>query len=142
VWMAPNDDEHTTRFVIYAMRPAGEDANRRFREYFERYASYDPAAHYDDLFYRKRYPPQEDVLVGLTAAQDYVSIRGQGRITDRSRETLGRSDLGIVTLRRIFWRELDALRAGAQPKRWRRRAEQVELPTQPGALAVPGEAGV
>ncbi|MSQ52949.1 MAG: iron-sulfur containing oxygenase [Betaproteobacteria bacterium] len=142
VWMTPNDDTHATRFVLYGMPPASDEAKRRFIEYFGRYASYDPVAHHDELFRKKIYPPQEDALVGLTAAQDYVSIKGQGTIADRTKETLGRSDLGIVSLRNIFWRELDAAKSGKATKQWRRRALQADLPTQPGAMAVPGEVGV
>ena len=137
VWMTPNDDAHATRFVLYGIPRANEEANRRFVAYFDRYASYDPVAHHDELFRRKIYPPKEDALVGLTAAQDYVSIKGQGTIADRSKETLGRSDLGIVTLRNIFWRELDAMQSGRPPKHWRRRAHRADLPTQPGAMALP-----
>ena len=39
-------------------------------------------------------------------------------IVDRSQERLGASDAGIALFRRIFLRELDAIRAGTPPKRW------------------------
>lgn len=133
VWMVPSDDLHTTRYLIYALPPASEAARERFEGYFARYADYHPAERYDELFHLKRYPPPEDALVGLTAAQDYLAIRGQGRVAQREKEMLGRSDLGIVTLRRLFWRELDALRAGTPAKHWRRRHKAAELPKQPGA---------
>jgi 5,5'-dehydrodivanillate O-demethylase oxygenase subunit len=142
VWMSPNDDTHTTRFVLYGIPDAGEEAKCRFRDYFAKYANYDPCEHHDELFHKKIYPPVEDALVGLTAAQDYVSIKGQGSIADRSKETLGRSDLGIVTLRRIFWRELGAQQSGGRVKHWRRRDKEADLPTQPGGAVAPGNAGV
>jgi 5,5'-dehydrodivanillate O-demethylase len=44
---------------------------------------------------------------------------------------LGRSDLGIITLRRIFFRELQALRNGQPTKVWRRRPHVGVLPTPP-----------
>jgi hypothetical protein len=44
---------------------------------------------------------------------------------------LGRSDLGVITLRRIFWREMEALRNGRPTKAWRKRMV-ARLPTQPG----------
>ncbi|MFM9971724.1 MAG: Rieske 2Fe-2S domain-containing protein [Burkholderiales bacterium] len=142
VWMTPNDDTHATRFVLYGIPASSPEIAQRFTEYFDRYAGYDPCAHHDELFYKKVFPPPEDMLVGLTAAQDYVSIKGQGSVADRSKETLGRSDLGIVTLRNIFWRELESLQSGRPTKQWRKRAHQADLPTQPGAIAATSEAGV
>ncbi len=44
--------------------------------------------------------------------QDGVSICGQGKIEDRSREQLGRSDAALVMLRRMWRRELELLAAG------------------------------
>jgi 5,5'-dehydrodivanillate O-demethylase len=44
--------------------------------------------------------------------QDGVAICGQGRIEDRSRERLGRSDAAVVLLRRVWRRELELLAAG------------------------------
>jgi 5,5'-dehydrodivanillate O-demethylase len=44
--------------------------------------------------------------------QDGVAICGQGRIEDRSRERLGRSDAAVILLRRVWRRELGLLNAG------------------------------
>jgi len=44
--------------------------------------------------------------------QDGVSICGQGKIEDRSREQLGRSDAALVMLRRMWRRELQLLAEG------------------------------
>ena len=55
---------------------------------------------------------------------------GQGAIVDRNRERLGKSDAGIVLLRRIFWREMEAIGSGGTGKQWRRIEEGVELPVQ------------
>lgn len=95
-------------------------------------AIYDPAAHRDALFRGEDWPEADDSFVGLTAAQDYIAIRGQGRVADRLKEFPGKSDMGVVFLRRLFWRELAAQRAGRPIKAWRKRAEKVELPRQPG----------
>ena len=53
-------------------------------------------------------------------AQDYVAVRGQGVIHDRTKERLGASDAGIALLRRIIFREMDAIRAGRPFKVWRK----------------------
>jgi 5,5'-dehydrodivanillate O-demethylase oxygenase subunit len=48
--------------------------------------------------------------------QDMMTWAGQGRIADRTRELLGRSDQGIVLMRRRFLSELEAVGGGAEPK--------------------------
>lgn len=48
--------------------------------------------------------------------QDFVSWVGQGAITDRRREHLGRSDRGIVMMRQRFFQDLEVLAAGGEPK--------------------------
>jgi 5,5'-dehydrodivanillate O-demethylase len=48
--------------------------------------------------------------------QDFVGWVGQGAITDRKREHLGRSDRGIIMMRQRFFRDLDTVAAGGEPK--------------------------
>jgi 5,5'-dehydrodivanillate O-demethylase len=72
----------------------------------------------------------QDTLNQLTSAQDYVAAVGQGEIVDRANEHLGKSDMGIAFLRRIYWRELEAMRQGRSIKEWRRLAHSVDLPKQ------------
>lgn len=48
--------------------------------------------------------------------QDIVAWVGQGRIADRSRETLGNSDRGIAMLRRQLFDDIEAVQAGRDPK--------------------------
>ncbi len=48
----------------------------------------------------------------LPVIQDTVSIGGQGQIADRSNEHLGVSDKGVAVLRRVWARELRAIRDG------------------------------
>jgi 5,5'-dehydrodivanillate O-demethylase len=50
--------------------------------------------------------------------QDYIAQIGQGRIADRKRDRLGRSDAGVILLRKIWTRELQALAEGRPLKRW------------------------
>ena len=54
----------------------------------------------------------------------------RGPLTDRSLERLGKSDQGIVFLRRIFWREMDALASDQPTKAWKRLTDQVNKPLQ------------
>jgi 5,5'-dehydrodivanillate O-demethylase len=64
--------------------------------------------------------------------QDIVAWAGQGRIADRSRETLGASDQGIALLRRQLFQDIEAVQAGRDPKGVMRDAaanRQVVLPS-------------
>ena len=53
-----------------------------------------------------------------------------GRIADRVNENLSVSDAGILFLRKLFLREMEAIRDGRPPKRWAPLEEGVELPVQ------------
>jgi 5,5'-dehydrodivanillate O-demethylase len=131
IWMVPHDEHSTTRFIIYTTQQFGADAER-FVRYFDGIADYNPADHHDELFRQKKFP--QDPVVQLVSAQDYVATVGQGTVADTINETLGRSDLGVMTLRRMFWRELDAIRSGGATKQWRRLPAPAELTKQPGAV--------
>lgn len=48
--------------------------------------------------------------------QDIIAWVGQGKITDRSLENLGASDRGVAMLRRRLFEDIDAVRAGRDPK--------------------------
>jgi 5,5'-dehydrodivanillate O-demethylase len=126
VWNVPVDDTHTMKIGVYAIPSEGPESDRDTLAHFKTYGDYNPAEHHDALFHRGEWP--EDPSLQLTPAQDYVAIMGQGEIADRTLERLGKSDAGIVLLRRIFWREMESLKSGAPLKEWRRLAEAVDLP--------------
>jgi 5,5'-dehydrodivanillate O-demethylase len=48
--------------------------------------------------------------------QDFVGWVGQGAVTDRKREHLGRSDRGIIMMRQRFFQDLDTVASGEDPK--------------------------
>jgi 5,5'-dehydrodivanillate O-demethylase len=132
LWNVPVDDEHTARFNIYCGPSTDPETDRRLSAYFNGIGDYNPAEHYHELFVEKRLP--DDPLLQLTNAQDYIAQRGQGVITDRGAETLGRSDAGVALLRRIYFRELEALRNGTETKRWCPLEKPAELPKQTSEL--------
>lgn len=47
--------------------------------------------------------------------QDIMAWVTQGEIADRSREHLGKSDLGVITLRRLYQEQMDRVEAGDDP---------------------------
>ena len=127
IWMTPHDDETTTRFTFWCIPGGNDDAERRFTDYCRAHGDYNPADHHDELL-AGIYP--DDMVMELTSAQDYVVQIGQGAIADRAHEYLGKSDAGIVFLRRIFLRELEAIRNGRPTKEWRPLAAPASLPIQ------------
>ncbi len=66
------------------------------------------------------YGPLKDAngqwILSHVANQDFAAWHGQGVITDRTKEKLGRSDKGIVMMRRRFFEELDAMEEGKELK--------------------------
>lgn len=126
-WHVAIDDEHTMRFAVSTVRPTDPETDRRLTE--DRSPGYNAADHYRELFEDHRIPEGIGTQQ-VIATQDYVALRGQGRIVDRTQERLGQSDAGIALLRRIFLRELEAIRDGRPTKPWTRLPEAVELPIQ------------
>ena len=57
-------------------------------------------------------------LKNLTSLEDYIVQVGQGAIADRVNERLGRMDVGVILLRKIWERELQALADGRPLKQW------------------------
>jgi 5,5'-dehydrodivanillate O-demethylase len=127
VWAVPIDEVRTARFTIVSIAPATKSAELALSD---PHADFNPADHYDELFATHRIPEQ-GLGTGLGQSQDYVALRGQGPIADRENERLGASDAGIALLRRICFRELDAIANGSAPKSWQRHDEPSALP-QPG----------
>jgi 5,5'-dehydrodivanillate O-demethylase len=118
----PVDDEQHRAFVAQFIHVTGEAAEA-YRAQRECYQAVCAAA-------RPSSEAAADVLAGklrvadvehpdLVIVQDKVAQAGQGAIADRTRERLGRSDVGVVLLRRIWERELRALATGRPLKQWR-----------------------
>jgi 5,5'-dehydrodivanillate O-demethylase oxygenase subunit len=128
IWNVPIDNTHTQRMHIYAMPDLAPDQVAALDADWAKHQDYDPADHHNALMHERAYP--EDRYSDLTNAQDYVAQVGQGPLVDREHETLGRSDAGIALLRRLLYREMDAINAGKAPKQWRPLEESIELPTQ------------
>jgi 5,5'-dehydrodivanillate O-demethylase len=127
-WKVPIDEESHVRFTVWSLPELGPEQEQRVREHFHLSGEYDPTDHHDELFYDESYPTEP--VFQLTSAQDYVAQIGQGTIVDREVEILGRSDAGIALMRRIFFREMNAIREGRKTKEWRRLEEAAELPIQ------------
>ena len=124
VWAVPLNDTHTMRFRLCSF----EDQNEKQMEYIERSQQFDPAQHAERLFSGDLAGISDQALI---SAQDYVAVRGQGEVVDRTQENLSSSDLGVIFLRRVFLRELEAIQAGRPTKQWKRLSEDLHLPAPP-----------
>jgi len=57
----------------------------------------------------------------MTNIQDHIALAGLGSIADHPPvERLGRADVGVVFIRRLWEHELRALAGGQPLKEWRR----------------------
>jgi phenylpropionate dioxygenase-like ring-hydroxylating dioxygenase large terminal subunit len=89
-WVVPVDDEHST-FIAAVVVPPSLAAQAH--ELVAGRTMDEGAA--EDLMAGRRRPTS-------TTEEDYVAMVGQGTVADRSTERLGRSDVGVVALRRLF----------------------------------------
>ena len=89
-WVTPIDD--TSSLFIAAVAVPHHLADRAHE--FVAGRAMDPSAAEDLLAGRRR--PE------TTTEEDYVAMVGQGTVADRRVERLGRSDVGVVALRRLF----------------------------------------
>ena len=110
-WRVPIDDEHTLS-ITWA---------------FERVPVDREPYHQERIPYW--YGPIKDAETGrwITSHvmnQDFLAWVGQGTIADRTQETLGPSDRGVLMTRRRYLEEIDATSAGAEPKALLRDREQ------------------
>jgi 5,5'-dehydrodivanillate O-demethylase len=121
-WQVPIDDENTLRITLKSY-PGGETGVgiRANGGVFQSKVMESA----DVLFNEHRLPDHGPA--DLVRDQDYAAVRGQSRIHDRKREHLGASDAGIALARRIFFREMEAIRGGAPAKQWSKSQEPVVL---------------
>jgi 5,5'-dehydrodivanillate O-demethylase len=75
--------------------------------------------HLDDITYGER------TGFNLFWLQDNVSMLGQGVLWDRKNEHLGRADVPVILLRKLWARELRALAEGRPLQEWRRTPDMV-----------------
>ena len=54
----------------------------------------------------------------LISVEDYAAQVGQGRIVDHTNYHLGRNDVAVILLRKLWRRELKALAEGRPLKEW------------------------
>jgi 5,5'-dehydrodivanillate O-demethylase oxygenase subunit len=125
-WRVPIDDES---MMTYAIRlKGGRQQGNGEKQHGGGAIEPSPLQVTEDVLAGKlRVQDLDPSYPGLFQVQDNVALAGQGRITDRSQDWLGQSDVGVILLRRIFERELGALADGKPLKDWRRPATRLDL---------------
>jgi 5,5'-dehydrodivanillate O-demethylase len=122
-YRTPIDDEHNTSFTVDLIRLEGDD----LRHYQEQKRSRDRLL--------EQLPPETEVVdkilrgemhvdevserrPDIVYLQDTVALRAQPSLADRPPDRLGRADIQLILLRKIWLRELRALKYGDDVKRW------------------------
>lgn len=122
-WWVPIDDVRHMQFGIATVRATGEAARHIYERRQARRSEID-------------LPHQqvaEEILAGqldirdvdpkrcdMVKLEDDIAQVGQLRIADRSLEHLGTSDIGVVKVRRLWRRELQAFAEGRTLKAWKK----------------------
>jgi 5,5'-dehydrodivanillate O-demethylase len=116
-WRVPVDDENTLSVAWFFVRvPQGREPYEQGRV---------------PTWTSPLQGPDGRWITSHVINQDIVAWVGQGRIADRSKENLRSSDIGITMMRNRFFEELEAVKAGRDPKgviRDPNKARMVELP--------------
>jgi 5,5'-dehydrodivanillate O-demethylase oxygenase subunit len=127
-WWVPIDDDRHMQFSIHRVPATGQAAQRIRDRRQQRRARID-LAHQEVcrqvLTGKIALRDVDPERVDMVRLQDDIAQIGQGRIAKPERERLGRADIGVVTLRRLWRRELGELASGGALKRWVRRPELV-----------------
>lgn len=115
-WRVPIDDENMMSFVVNAHLGEGKGFQKR-----DRHPNPDPQVYIEKILNcEMRVQDIDPEYTGLFQVQDGVALAGQGAMVDRNRERLGQSDRGIVLMRKLWSRELQAIAEGRPLKAWKR----------------------
>jgi 5,5'-dehydrodivanillate O-demethylase oxygenase subunit len=129
-WLVPRDDENCLFFGIQQVQIAPEERDT----YRARYAEFRRASEVGRPYSQLAL----DILAGKGKVTDYVdhpqsahiedmvAQAGQARVQDRGNERLGRTDVGVILMRKLWSRELRALLEGKPLKTWRYSGEAPE----------------
>jgi 5,5'-dehydrodivanillate O-demethylase len=127
-WWVPLDDERHMQFSVHRVPAAGEVGARVHRRRQVRRTEIEiphQALALDILEGRASMRDVDKKKVDLVRLQDDVAQVGQGLIAEREGERLGRADVGVIAIRRLWEREMAAFLAGRPTKHWRRDASIV-----------------
>jgi hypothetical protein len=127
-WWVPIDDERHMQFSLHRLPLEGEAAARFKARRAERRAKID-LAHQSlckaILAGMLHLPDVDRSRVDLVRLQDDIAQVGQGVFASGNAEKLGRADVGVSAIRRLWRRELSAMVEDKPLKQWQRPANLV-----------------
>ncbi len=125
IWWVPIDDTRHLQFMLHRI-PASPAAAERIHQRREQWRAGIEIPHQtlceEILSGNVSLRGVDADRVDLVRLQDDVAQVGQGRVAPRAKERLGRGDVGVVMMRRLWTRELEKLRQGQPLHRWKRDA--------------------
>jgi 5,5'-dehydrodivanillate O-demethylase len=127
-WWVPIDDTRHMQFSVHRVPAQGEVAARIHARRQARRSEIEiphQQLALDILGGRASLRDVDKKKVDLVRLQDDVAQVGQGLIADRDGERLGRADVGVIAIRRLWARELALFMEGRPTKHWRRDGELV-----------------
>jgi len=123
-WRVPIDDDHHIAYAVNFVHVTGAAAER-YRAYMAernaKLAALPPGWEVAAKVVRGELSVR-DILdrPDYLEVQDHIAQQSQGTIADRANEHLGRSDVLVAILRRIWSREMKAMVEGRPMKQWER----------------------
>jgi 5,5'-dehydrodivanillate O-demethylase len=128
-WRVPLDDTRHQSFNVRLVHVTGAAAERyleRQAQQRARLAALPSAREVADAILAGRLRLADvEGRPDIVNVQDHVAQEGQGAIADLANERLGRSDVALILLRKLYARELKALAEGRPLKQWTRAAQLV-----------------
>jgi len=122
-WWVPIEDDRHMQFSLHRVPATGEVAEGIHARRQQRRSEIDLPHQQvcsEILEGRLRLSEVDTKRVDLVRLQDDIAQLGQGVIADRDAERLGRSDVGVIAIRKLWKRDIDAMLAGQPTKAWRR----------------------
>jgi 5,5'-dehydrodivanillate O-demethylase len=124
-WWVPIDDTNHMQFSVHRVPAQGDVAKRlhgRRQSRRDEIEIAHQALAKDVLEGRASMRDVDKKKVDLVRLQDDVAQVGQGLIAEREGERLGRADVGVIAIRRLWARELALFLDGRPTKHWKRDA--------------------
>jgi 5,5'-dehydrodivanillate O-demethylase oxygenase subunit len=127
-WWVPIDDENHMQFSIHRVPANGAAAEAIHARRQQRRSDIDQR-HQDVcaaiLAGETNLLDVDQKRVDIVRLQDDLAQIGQGIVADRSSERLGRGDVGVVAIRKLWHREMAALQTGRPQIVWKRSPDLV-----------------
>lgn len=120
-YKVPIDDEKHILFIVHKLPVKGDAAVRmleRRRGAWVAERSSTGAIIRNVIDGNMRFDEVEPKRIDFISIEDGVAQGAQGVVCDRNSERLGRGDEGVILLRKVWNRELEALAGGGSLKQW------------------------